>query len=315
MDRTTESRLPLYSLIGGAAAVVLAFGFFAGVVMAGGFGGNASASAEPGGDPGPAPTETAGPTGTVTPTATASPTQPSATPTSTPVPPTATPVPPTATPVPPTPTPTPEPTITYLDIFRAEGGSAHTNARTALPFRRIEASYNNSYRDCPDGDCVRGRVQVVAGIGPAGTGERLESSALVYNTFKAQSDDAELQANVKWNGTLAAVVSADAHAGVELTFTVYEVDGNRVVRTVPGMPYTVMEKEIGAALEGVDSLTLKDSRRVAIPMSLEKGKTYRLEMEITCRARAFFAGSATLCGFGNNGQGAEWTEMRIRFNP
>jgi hypothetical protein len=206
--------------------------------------------------------------------------------------------------------------VQYLDIFRAEGGETYRSVATGLPARRVEASYDNSYRDCPDGDCVRGRIQAATVAGPFTIAERLEASALVFNTFKAWTDDAELEMTVAWSGKLFSVIAGDAYASVALTVNVVEIDSaGKPVKTVAGLPYTVMEHEIGAGLQGVDTIDLKDTRSISVPMRLEVGKTYRVELELTCNARASLSVSSTGCSFSGANSYAEWTAMRVAFYP
>jgi hypothetical protein len=324
------STLPYYTLITGIAVIVIVAGFVGGVILFGVFGDEVRASgvgvpAPPiatetpiGGNETPAPDgrgqgETtpqpaASATAEVTATATA-------TATATPVPPTATPVPPTATPVPPT--PTPAPTIIYHDIFRAEGGDYYRSTSSSLPLRRVEATWNNCYKECTGtSDRVRGRLTANAMAGPFTIAERLEASAMVYNTFTAQGSDAELEMDIRWKGNMIALAGADSHASVTLTVNVFELDSNgRVVRAVPGLPYTVMEEEIGSGLQGYDSIAIEDSRSITIPMRLQEDKTYRIELELTCSARAALSGSVTGCDFSGGSEFAEWTAMRVAFYP
>jgi hypothetical protein len=325
MNRT--SNLPYYTALAGMAVIVIVVGFIGGVLLFGAFGGNDAKASGVGVEgnpvageetPGPSETTTVPPTSEAgAATSTVTPPDPTAVPpTATKVPPTATLVPPTPTNTPVPPTSTPVPTIEYLDIFRAEGGETYKNANTTVPLRRVEAVYDNSYIDCPSGDCVRGRVQAAALAGPFTIAERLEASALVYNTFRAWTTDAELQMDVSWSGSLVAVTGADAHTSVALTVTVMELDEKgKVVRTVAGLPYTIMEEEIGAGIQGFDSVTLKDSRSLSIPMRLVVGKTYRVELELTCDARAAFSASVTGCSFWGEDSYAEWTAMRVAFYP
>jgi hypothetical protein len=152
--------------------------------------------------------------------------------------------------------------------------------------------------------------------GPFTIAERLEASALVYNTFNAQTADAELEMDVAWVGKLFSVLAADASVSVAVAVNVAEIDSaGNVVKSVAGMPYTVMEHEIGAGLQGVDTIDLQESRSITVPMRLVAGRTYRVELELTCTTRASFSASSTGCSFSGDGSYAEWTAMRIAFFP
>jgi hypothetical protein len=245
------------------------------------------------------------------------------------VPPAATPTPPPAsTPTPgearPTPTPTVVPDITtskYLDMFRAEGGGVFKNVTTGLPFRRVEASWDNSYRACPprgpNPDCIRGRIRASTIIGPGATAERLEARAFIYNTFRADRADAQIEADVAWDGRLASVVAADSMTSIEFELVVRDADG----REVPGTPFTIVTEQIGpGAIQGVDTLTVQGNRKITVPVKLRPGGSYRIEFQLTCRARASVNLTTTQCYFGGeprnetNAFFAEWTALRVAFD-
>jgi hypothetical protein len=203
----------------------------------------------------------------------------------------------------------------FHDIFRAEGGTISKSANTGLPFRRVEAAWDNSYIGCPGAGCVRGKASVWTGVGPFAIGESLEASAQVYNTFVAQRRDANLLMDVNWNGQLAAVVGANANSGVEIEILVRELNGNTIVKTLPGMPYSVLSEELGLeAISGVDILDLEDSRSVNIPLKLEPGKTYRIDLKVTCNTRAAASASSTTCTFWGADKGVEWTKQVIEYD-
>lgn len=307
------SRTPLVMLLAGSGALLLALGVLGGVLIGLNTGGNDSAqqASIAGDDASPSPTATAAPTDTPEPTPTPTQAPPTATPT---------PAPPTATPTPAPPTPTPTPSITtpkFHDLFRAEGGEVSTNGNTALPFRRLEATWDNSYQNCPGAGCVRGRASVMAGVGPLGTGEHPIASALVYNTFSAQRADATLRMDIRWKGGLVAIASANANSSVDINVIVREIDrttGAPLV-TLPNMPFSVMSESLGLeAIQGVDELTLEDSRQVSIPMKLDPGSFYRIDLEITCDTRVSFSLSATSCTFFGGDSGVEWTRQYVEYD-
>lgn len=303
------NRLPLLLGLAGIAFGALSFGF----VIANALGGsNTPASTD---NPQSVLTTTPAPEGTSAPETTPPPAPIIIPPTSTPA------VPPTPTVVPPTPTPT-LPAITtpkFHDIFRAEGGTTSKNAATALPVRRLEATWNNSYIGCPKASCVRGRASVMTAVGPFGTGESPVASASVYNTFVAQRSTANLHMDVRWKGTLAAVVGANVNTGVEIEIIVSEIDPRtgKIVKAVPNMPYSVLSKELGLeAIQGVDILKLEDSRSVNISLKLDTGHHYRIDLKITCSTRAAFSLSATTCTFDSDTGfgGVEWTKQVVEFD-
>ena len=310
------SRLPLILGLAGVAFGALSFGFLIATAVGGG---------NSGGTPAVAPTAEGSPTpesqGTQPPSATQEPgTGPTQPPSGTPAPPTATPPPPTATPVPPTPTAT-QPAITtpkFHDIFRAEGGAVSKNANTQLPFRRLEAAWSNEYKGCPGATCIRGRAMALAGVGPLGTGESPVASASVYNTFVANRSNANLLMDLRWKGSLAAIVGANVNTGVDIEIIVNQIDqSGKIVKAVPNMPYSVFSKELGLeAIQGVDTLAIEDSRSVNIPLKLETGALYRIDVKITCATRAAFSASATICSFyADTGfAGVEWTKQVIEFD-
>jgi len=309
-QRNNPNRMPWILGIAGVAFGALSFGFVA--ANAFGIGGQAS----------PASTIEATPTShaVVRPPgegidATPDATQPPATPaTTTPV--TSTPSP---TPVPPTATPT-QPAINspkFHHIFRAEGGTASTNGTTALPVRRVEAFWNNSYQNCPSATCIRGRASVTAGVGPFGTAETPVASASVFNTFVAQRADANLLMDLRWSGTLLTLAGANATTGVKIEVIVSEIDRDtsKVIGVVPGMPYSVLSEEIGlGAIQGYDSIKLEESRSINIPLKLKPNSIYRIDLKITCSTRVAFSLSATTCGFSGGSAGVEWTKQVIEFD-
>lgn len=305
------SRLPLILGLAGAAFGALAFGFVIARAMHGGSGAPAAKDSPPANHETTVPGT---PESTATPPAESTPE-----PSPTPAPPTPTPVPPTPTPIPPTPTPT-VPAITtpkFHDIFRAEGGATTMNTTTAIPFRKIDASWDNSYKNCPGAGCIRGRASVSTGIGPLGTGESLVASASVYNTFVAQRADANLLMDLRWKGNLAAVVGANVNAAVDIEIIVSEIDPTtkKVVKAVPNMPYSVVSKELGLeAIQGVDVLAVEGSRSVNVPLTLDPGRLYKIDLKITCSTRAAFSASATSCGFLGSDYGVEWTRQVIEFD-
>ncbi len=285
-----QSRTRTLGILAGGAMMLLALGIAGGFLLARSGGGDDGDSAAALPSPGSPEPKTGS---TVTPT-------PSA---------------PAPTPVPPTPTPgitTPK----YHDIFRAEGGTASQNKTTALPARNLGATWDNSYRACPGTDCVRGRANVWTTIGPGGAGESLEATASVFNTFSASRANANLLMDLKWAGTLASIVGANSNTGVEIEILVSELDVRGMpVKAVPGMPFSVISRELGLdAVSGADRVTVEGTRQVNIPLTLSPGKTYRVELSITCTARALISASTTSCLFSGEGQGVEWTRQTIEFD-
>jgi hypothetical protein len=298
------SRLPLILGLAGAAIGALSFGFVIARVMHGGSSAPAAKDSPPASPESTVPAQTEG---TATPPAESTP-EPSPTP-----------APPTPTPVPPTPTPT-VPAITtpkFHDIYRAEGGATTMNKTTALPFRQLDASWDNSYRNCPSAGCIRGKASVSTGIGPLGTGESLVASASVYNTFSAQRADANLLMDLRWKGNLAAVVGANVNSAVDIEIIVSEIDPQtmKVVKGVPNMPYSVVSTGLGLeAIQGVDVLAVEGSRSVNIPLTLDPGRLYKIDLKITCSTRAAVSASGTTCSFQGDGYGVEWTRQVIEYD-
>ncbi|MGE3073458.1 MAG: hypothetical protein AB7N24_05140 [Dehalococcoidia bacterium] len=318
-----SNRLPIILGLAGVAFGALSFGFVVATAIGGGSNGPAAPVVTTPTEPATTPSPVDG-GGTPPPPTQTEPPAPQPTqqpPSGTAVPPTATSVPPTATPVPPTATPT-VPTITspkFHDIFRAEGGTVSRNAKTTLPFRRLEASWNNEYKGCPGPTCIRGRAMALAGVGPLGTGESPVASASVYNTFVAQRSNANLLMDLRWKGSLAAVVGANVATGVEIQVVVNEIDKStgKVIKAVPNMPYTVLSKELSlAAIQGVDTLKIEDSRSINVPLKLDPGQLYRIDLKITCSTRAAFSASATICSFYSDSgfAGVEWTKQVIEYD-
>jgi hypothetical protein len=313
------SRTPLIMLVVGVGSLVLAIGLVGGFLLAGGASGGDEALEGPG-------VET---TTTTTEPPTTTTTEPPTTTTTTEPPTTTTTEPPTTTTTEPTTTTTTEPPTTtttvpevtspkFHYIFRAEGGSVNTNARTALPFRRLEASWDNSYRDCPNVDCIRGRASAAALVGPFGTAESPVASAQVYNTFVARRASAELIMDVRWKGNLVALVGANATTKVDIEIFVRELDASsQPVKTVPGTPFLVLSESVGnEAIAGYQNLDLDGSRQVTIPMqNLNVNATYRVDLKVTCDTRVAFSASATGCNFWADGDwGAEWTRQIVEFD-
>ncbi|MGE0599324.1 MAG: hypothetical protein AB7J35_07225 [Dehalococcoidia bacterium] len=317
-----SNRLPIILGLAGVAFGALSFGFLIATALDGGSNSPAAPVVTTPTEPAATPSPVDG-DGTPPPSQTEQPApQPTQQPpTATAVAPTSTPVPPTATPVPPTPTHT-VPAINspkFHDIFRAEGGDTSKNGKTALPFRRLEASWNNEYKGCPGPTCIRGRAMALAGVGPLGTGESPVASASVYNTFVAQRSNANLLMDLRWKGSLAAIVGANVSTGVEIQVMVNQIDKTtgKVIKAVPNMPYTVLSKELSlAAIQGVDTLKIEDSRSINVPLKLDPGQLYRIDLKITCSTRAAFSASATICSFYSDSgfAGVEWTKQVIEYD-
>jgi hypothetical protein len=311
-DKSEASRLPLALGVSGAVLGALALGFVVANALTGGGGGGSNADQDVDDEPTVSAMKDASGGSTLDPKRENTPT---------PAPPTATSVPPTATPVPPTPTPT-VPAITspkFHDIFRAEGGAVSKNADTAIPVRRLEAEWNNSYKNCPSASCIRGRASVMAGVGPFGSGESPVASASVYNTFVAERANANLLMKLRWKGSLAAVVGANANTGVEITINVSEInpDTKKIIKAVPNMPYEVLSEELGLeAIQGISTLKIEDSRSVNIPLKLEPDHLYRIDLSIKCSTRVLFSLSATTCSFFDEDAfaGVEWTSQVIEYD-
>ena len=221
---------------------------------------------------------------------------------------------PTSTSTPP-PTATATPAVTwakFYDIFRAEGGGGDQNETTSLPLRRLDWSWDNSYRQCPpqepNPDCIRGAVSATTATGPLAIGQRLESSAFVYNTFTAQTTTADIEMAVNWSVDLFTLVALDVYSGATVRLTVFELNSaGEKLRTLPGFPVDVFARELSQAeIRAVSSVEEKDGRVVTQSMQLQKGTTYRIELEAACRTRNIISGSASTCHVD-----AEWTSLAI----
>jgi hypothetical protein len=141
----------------------------------------------------------------------------------------------------------------------------------------------------------------------------------VYNTFPAYRADANLLMDIRWNGSLAAVVGANVNTGVDIEIIVNEIDRGtgRVVKALPGMPFSVLSKELGLeAIQGVDTLKVEGSRSINVPLKLEPGHHYRVDLKVTCSSRAAFSLSATTCTFFSDTAfaGVEWTKQVIEYD-
>ena len=157
----------------------------------------------------------------------------------------------------------------------------------------------------------------MAAVGPFGTGEHPIASALVYNTFVAQRAEATLRMDLRWKGVLGSAVGANTDAGVDIEIIVRELDPvtKQPVNTLPNMPFSVMSESIGlATVQGFDSLVLEDTRQVSIPMRLNPGGLYRIDLKITCDTRVAFSAAATTCAFWDDDGGVEWTRQVIEYD-
>lgn len=118
----------------------------------------------------------------------------------------------------------------------------------------------------------------------------------------AAVDRRDVDWDIRWNGTLGAVVGADARSEATITVRVYEIittnDGSpaRVGPTI--FERVIAENGIGAALQGISILEMNDrnTQSVRLP-ELDLDSFYRLEVELHCSTYVAFSLSATTCGF------------------
>jgi hypothetical protein len=248
--------------------------------------------------------------GTVPPT-----TAPPTTPPPTTPPPTAPPTTPPPPP-PPSPAPTQPPTTTMpppvsvvepLDFFKSRVEDAGGGL---IPATRWSFDEDN------------GRMQGFTGHGPFATFESAELETRLYSSFQPRSTDATVDWDIRWDGTLSAVVGADARSEATITVRVYET-----ITTNDGSPArpgpTIFERVIAnestaAAFQGASLLYMddRDIQSVQLP-ALDLAKFYRLEVELHCSTYVAFSLSATTCGFeGNNdpARGVSVEDWSIRYD-
>ncbi|MCB0969179.1 MAG: hypothetical protein KDB37_20295, partial [Ilumatobacter sp.] len=80
---------------------------------------------------------------------------------------------------------------------------------------------------------------------------------------------------------------------------------------------TVLEEEIlSEAIQSISNVTFEDSESYTLDLDLETNQAYRVRLDLTCEARAFFALSATQCDFGpvdveDSGNFARWSNVTM----
>ena len=146
------------------------------------------------------------------------------------------------------------------------------------------------------------RMQGFTGHGPFATFEAAELRTRLYSSFQPRSTDATVDWDIRWNGTLGAVVGADARSGATITVRVYEI-----ITTTDGTPArpgpTIFERVIAdestaAAIQGVSILEMNDRNMQSVGLpELDLAKFYRLEVELHCSTYVAFSLSSTTCGF------------------
>lgn len=145
-------------------------------------------------------------------------------------------------------------------------------------------------------------MQGFTGHGPFATLESAELRTRLYSSFQPRSSDATVDWDIRWKGTLGAVVGADARSQATITVRVYEIitsnDGSpaRVGPTI--FERVIADEGIGAALQGVSILEMNDrnAQSVRLP-ALDLDRFYRLEVELHCSTYVAFSLSATVCDF------------------
>ncbi|MEA3276626.1 MAG: hypothetical protein U9Q81_15300 [Pseudomonadota bacterium] len=172
-------------------------------------------------------------------------------------------------------------------VLGAATGSRKDNHGTTnfLPIRRNDIHTNTGARE----------VGVFSGLGPLTFFENITGEAAIYVDFPAHRADADLIIDVGWKGTLLALASADAHSEVALLARVLKSNGTEI------QSHTFLDEEIGSALEGADTRSFEDRSKILLPLTLDPGAAYRVELELTCHVRAAFSISATTCGFYERG--------------
>lgn len=151
-------------------------------------------------------------------------------------------------------------------------------------------------------DVDNARIQGFTGHGPLATGESAELKARLYSSFQPSSTDATVEWDIRWNGTLGAVVGADARSEAAITVRVYEIrttnDGSPALPGPTVFERVIANESTAAALQGVSLLYMddRDIQSVRLP-ALDLTKFYRLEVELHCSTYVAFSLSATTCGF------------------
>ena len=131
------------------------------------------------------------------------------------------------------------------------------------------------------------RMQGFTGHGPLATLESAELRTRLYSSFQPRSTDATVDWDIRWNGTLGAVVGADARSEATITVRVYEVittDDGSPARVGPTIFERVVANEsTAAAIQGVSILEMNDrnAQSVGLP-ELDLESFYRLEVELHC---------------------------------
>jgi hypothetical protein len=146
------------------------------------------------------------------------------------------------------------------------------------------------------------RIQGFTGHGPLATLESAELKARLYSSFQPSSTEATVEWDIRWNGTLSAVVGADARVDATIRVRVYEIrttnDGSPARPGPTVFERVIASESTAAALQGMSLLYMddRDIQSARLP-ALDLAKFYRLEVELHCSTYVAFSLSATACGF------------------
>jgi hypothetical protein len=144
-----------------------------------------------------------------------------------------------------------------------------------------------------------GRLRVWSGVGPFGAFQDPAAEVWITSDFTAPFSDATLRTTVSWHGSLNTLASFGSGTAVEIDLGIYELDGDALGARIAGTA-ELDEEILAEAIQSGSIINYADSVSRSYDRDLTPGLVYRVELRLTCSARATFALSATTCEFGSS---------------
>jgi len=198
---------------------------------------------------------------------------------------------PTATLEPSTATPEPREII----FSTADGGGGSATGQHSGPLGIVYTDSFGTYD-------AASRTMYASAAVYLGINETPAATGWLYNDFVVPGEDgetvdAQISAEVAWDGSFAGNGALGTGAAVEMTMKV--LDGERVIASQP--IYSNQKRESALNIGGfADS----SSTAANLTTKLLQGRTYRIQIEVTCSAFSGAIGVATYCVFGRVPEGS-----------
>jgi hypothetical protein len=163
-----------------------------------------------------------------------------------------------------------------------------------------------------------GRLRVWSGVGPFGAFQDPAAEVWITSDFTAPFSDATLRTTVSWHGSLNTLASFGSGTAVEIDLGIYELDGDALGARIAGTA-ELDEEILAEAIQPGSFINYADSVSRSYDRDLTPGLVYRVELRLTCSARATFALSATTCEFGSSDQTdtgpnfASWSDVVLTY--